>query len=98
MKQSISPACCSKSWSLHRFSNQAVLLVALLAISVYRIVGSLWLSGSCRFVPSCSEYADTAIRVHGIKRGIRLTLVRLAQCRPYGRYGLDPVPERESGI
>ena len=47
---------------------------------------------SCRFEPSCSRYAYTAIDRHGPLRGSWLTLKRLARCQPWGGSGYDPVP------
>ncbi|MFM8643701.1 MAG: membrane protein insertion efficiency factor YidD [Actinomycetota bacterium] len=47
----------------------------------------------CRFFPSCSEYADEAIRLHGPWRGGWMTVRRLLRCRPFGPSGFDPVPE-----
>jgi putative membrane protein insertion efficiency factor len=46
----------------------------------------------CRFTPSCSSYAREALELHGRWRGLRLTLRRLARCRPFGPSGFDPVP------
>jgi len=51
----------------------------------------------CRFTPSCSEYAREAVEVHGAGRGGWLALRRLSRCRPFGRSGYDPVPERCDG-
>ena len=48
----------------------------------------------CRFFPSCSEYANDAIALHGAGRGGWLTFRRLMRCRPFGPSGYDPVPER----
>ena len=50
--------------------------------------------GSCRFVPSCSDYARDAIVEHGALKGSWLAARRLARCHPAGSYGLDPVPPR----
>ena len=47
----------------------------------------------CRFTPSCSSYAREALLVHGSRRGLWLTVRRLARCRPFGPSGWDPVPE-----
>jgi len=47
----------------------------------------------CRFTPSCSAYAHEALTVHGNRRGLGLTVRRLARCRPFGPSGFDPVPE-----
>jgi putative membrane protein insertion efficiency factor len=47
---------------------------------------------SCRFEPSCSHYAEEAIAVHGMWRGMGLTVKRIARCHPFATPGLDPVP------
>ena len=64
----------------------------LWAIWIYRQVVSPWLGPACRFEPSCSLYAASAVRRHGVVRGGWLALRRLARCRPLGGSGLDPVP------
>lgn len=64
----------------------------LLLIEAYRVAFSPLLGGHCRFVPSCSVYAEEAIRRHGAWRGARLALGRLARCQPFHRGGFDPVP------
>lgn len=46
----------------------------------------------CRFTPSCSAYAREALLAHGTRRGLWLTVRRLARCRPLGPSGWDPVP------
>ncbi|HEY7514037.1 MAG TPA: membrane protein insertion efficiency factor YidD [Vicinamibacteria bacterium] len=50
------------------------------------------LGGFCRFVPSCSAYAQEALQRHGAARGLRLTLLRLLRCHPFHAGGHDPVP------
>lgn len=47
---------------------------------------------SCRFEPTCSEYALEALRLHGAIRGTGLTLWRILRCAPWSRGGWDPVP------
>jgi putative membrane protein insertion efficiency factor len=49
---------------------------------------------SCRFHPSCSEYAEAALAEHGALRGSILTVRRLCRCGPWHPGGIDPVPER----
>ena len=53
---------------------------------------SLILPPSCRFTPSCSAYAITALRRYGTLKGGWLAVRRLARCHPWGGYGSDPVP------
>lgn len=48
----------------------------------------------CRFHPTCSHYARTALRTHGFLAGGALTVARLARCGPWHPGGLDPVPPR----
>ena len=64
----------------------------LLAIRIYQRLAPAHVRGSCRHVPSCSEYAHTAIARHGAWRGGWLALRRLGRCHPLGTSGLDPVP------
>lgn len=47
---------------------------------------------SCRFAPSCSAYAITAIERHGPVRGMWLAVRRIGRCHPWGGSGYDPVP------
>ncbi|HUB50550.1 MAG TPA: membrane protein insertion efficiency factor YidD [Terracidiphilus sp.] len=48
--------------------------------------------GGCKFVPTCSEYAQVAIAAHGPLRGSALAIWRLLRCHPFSRGGFDPVP------
>jgi uncharacterized protein len=75
-----------------RISHGQRALLALL--TVYKGLLSPFFAGSCRFEPSCSEYARLAVVEHGAVRGAWLAVRRLARCRPLGAYGLDPVPPR----
>ena len=64
----------------------------LFGVSAYRLVLSPFIGGFCRFEPSCSRYAEEALRRHGAARGLRLTAGRLVRCQPFHRGGFDPVP------
>jgi putative membrane protein insertion efficiency factor len=61
-------------------------------IRTYQLVLSPLLGPSCRFHPTCSEYARESVLVHGIVRGGWLALGRLARCHPWHAAGYDPVP------
>jgi putative membrane protein insertion efficiency factor len=63
-------------------------------INLYRHVVSPLRLPSCRFVPTCSEYAVDALTEYGLVRGSVLTLIRLAKCGPWHPGGWDPIPER----
>jgi putative membrane protein insertion efficiency factor len=63
-------------------------------IELYRTMISPLRPPSCRFVPTCSQYAVDALREYGVVRGSWLSLVRLAKCGPWHRGGWDPIPER----
>jgi len=64
----------------------------VLAILIYQRVISPWTPPSCRYYPSCSEYALTAIRQHGVVRGGWLAMRRLGRCHPWTAGGVDHVP------
>lgn len=66
---------------------------ALLLIRVYRYAVSPLIGPSCRHLPTCSDYAEEAIRRHGLLRGGWLAAARLGRCHPWGGSGYDPVPE-----
>lgn len=58
----------------------------------YQIVLSPLLPPSCRFHPSCSQYALEAVNRHGAMKGTWLAARRLAKCHPFNPGGYDPVP------
>ena len=64
----------------------------LVLVEAYRVTLSPLLGGFCRYEPSCSRYAEEALRRHGALRGARLTLRRLLRCHPLRPGGFDPVP------
>jgi hypothetical protein len=66
------------------------LLVA--CIRLYQMLLSPLLGSNCRFSPTCSEYAMTAIRRHGALRGTAFAVRRLTRCHPFHAGGFDPVP------
>ena len=68
--------------------------VMIVLVKGYRLFLSPWLGSSCRFSPTCSEYAMHCLQEHGAAPGAYLTLVRLARCHPWCEGGVDPVPQR----
>jgi putative membrane protein insertion efficiency factor len=71
-------------------------VVALALLRGYKLALSPFFPGSCRFLPTCSDYAREAIGQHGALRGTWLAARRLGRCHPFARAGYDPVPQRHS--
>ncbi len=67
----------------------------ILPILLYRKLLSPLKPPTCRFRPTCSAYAVTAVRRHGALRGGCLAVWRLLRCHPFTEAGYDPVPPRE---
>lgn len=61
-------------------------------IRLYRATLSSSLGGQCRFYPSCSHYAEDAVRIHGALRGTVMATWRVLRCGPFTKGGVDHVP------
>ena len=72
--------------------KQILIFPAVLLIKFYQICISPFTPPSCRFTPTCSQYALEAFRKHGPFKGLYLTVRRLLRCHPWGGSGYDPVP------
>ena len=72
--------------------NRVLASPLLLAVRVYQRFISPLSAPSCRFYPSCSDFASEAIERHGAFRGVLLALRRLGRCHPWHPGGYDPVP------
>ena len=68
-------------------------ILALWPLRFYRLFISPMMGPHCRFEPSCSAYAEEAVKRHGLLPGSWLTLKRLARCHPGCPGGHDPVPD-----
>ena len=66
--------------------------LALGAVRGYQLLIRPLLTGSCRYLPTCSEYAAEAITTYGALRGGWMAVKRVLRCHPLGGAGLDPVP------
>ncbi len=64
----------------------------VLPIRLYRRYVSPLTPPSCRFTPTCSQYAIEALRKHGPIKGLILAVWRVLRCNPWGGSGYDPVP------
>ena len=61
-------------------------------ILAYRYMISPLIGPRCRYLPTCSDYAVEALKIHGPFKGLYLALRRLMRCGPFGGHGYDPVP------
>lgn len=74
-------------------SFRRILIAPLVGlVRLYQLAISPYTPASCRYTPTCSEYALQALRKYGPLKGGWLALRRLARCHPWGGHGYDPVP------
>lgn len=76
---------------LNHISKILVWLLSLPIIFYQRCI-SPFTPPSCRFTPTCSEYAHQALKKHGPIKGLALAIWRILRCNPWGGSGYDPVP------
>jgi len=74
--------------------SQLLKYLFLIPVYFYKYAISPLTPASCRHVPTCSEYAVKAIKIHGALKGSWLAIKRLSRCHPWGTSGYDPVPPR----
>ncbi|WP_374945183.1 membrane protein insertion efficiency factor YidD [Sphingomonas sp.] len=65
----------------------------ILVARAWQVGPSAILPPTCRYSPSCSAYAITALRRYGAAKGGWLAVRRIARCHPWGGHGYDPVPD-----
>ena len=72
--------------------SRMLVRLAVLLISCYQSALRPFLVGTCKFCPTCSEYAKLAMQRHGLWRGGWLGVKRICRCHPFGIGGIDAVP------
>lgn len=77
---------------LWKWVKKVLVWVLLLPIRFYQVCITPYTPPSCRFQPTCSEYARQAILKHGPFKGLALAVWRILRCNPWGGSGYDPVP------
>ena len=75
-----------------RAVSWVLVTVLLVPIWIYQKAISPYTPPSCRFTPTCSEYARQALIKHGPVKGLWLAIRRILSCHPWGGSGYDPVP------
>ena len=78
--------------TVFHYLHTAMVWLAIGAVAGYRLAISPLLPRSCRFTPTCSEYAMKALARHGLARGMGLSIKRILKCHPFGGSGYDQVP------
>lgn len=81
-----------ESRQISEWIGKAGVAGVLFSIDAYRRLVSPFLPPSCRYEPSCSQYAREAVKRYGALRGLRMAAVRLLRCHPFHPGGWDPVP------
>ena len=77
---------------LIRWIRTLLVWILIVPVKIYQWVISPWLPKTCRYEPSCSQYAIEALREHGPFTGLLLGTKRILSCHPWGGHGHDPVP------
>ena len=77
---------------MFNFIRRFLVMLLVAPIHFYQTVISPLTPPSCRFTPTCSEYARQAIIKHGPFKGLYLAIWRILRCNPWGGSGYDPVP------
>jgi len=75
--------------------SRAAVWAAVVVVQAYQVMLRPLLIGTCKYCPSCSDYAVEALRTHGLWRGGWLAVRRVLRCHPFSPGGIDPVPQRE---
>lgn len=68
--------------------------IFIVIIRAYQKCISPMLGNNCKFHPTCSQYAIDALRIHGFFKGTALAIWRILRCNPWGKGGVDYVPEK----
>jgi putative membrane protein insertion efficiency factor len=81
-----------RSAEILRLARATLIWAFLLPLRAYSRFISPALPARCRYYPTCSTYAEQAVRTHGIVKGTALAAWRLVRCNPFSRGGVDEVP------
>ena len=77
--------------------KKMVVGILLIPIKFYQLCISPWTPPSCRYTPTCSQYAREAIEKYGALYGTYLAVRRILRCHPFHKGGYDPVPDKHKG-
>ncbi len=71
-----------------------IIRILMVPVYFYKYAISPLTPASCRHIPSCSQYALEALKIHGPFKGLYLATRRILKCHPWGTHGFDPVPPK----
>ena len=71
-----------------------IIKILMVPVYFYKYAISPLTPASCRHIPSCSQYAIDALKIHGPVKGLFLATRRILKCHPWGTHGFDPVPPK----
>jgi putative membrane protein insertion efficiency factor len=84
----------SDGFFLIKWIRTLLVWILIVPVKIYQWIISPWLPKTCRYQPTCSQYAIEALREHGPITGLLLGTKRILSCHPWGGHGHDPVPPR----
>ena len=83
--------------SFRQVINLVLAAPLIFLVKLYRLFVSPLIGANCRHLPTCSEYAIEALRLHGPLRGGFYALKRISRCHPWAKPAFDPVPGTGKG-
>ena len=75
--------------------NRILIFPVIFIIKIYQYLLSPLLGQNCRYLPTCSEYALESLKLHGIMKGLFLSIKRISKCHPFGGHGFDPIQKKD---
>ena len=72
--------------------NKILIFPLILLVKIYQSIISPLFPPTCRYTPTCSEYAIQSLKKHGLIKGVYLSIKRVVNCHPWGGSGYDPIP------
>lgn len=79
-----------------RLAHKILSFPFVLLIKLYQWIVSPIFPATCRYEPTCSQYAIESFKEWGVFKGFYLSLKRIISCRPGGKFGYDPVPKKSN--
>ncbi len=96
MEETQKPGNIISNFFLFRWIRALFVFILIVPVKVYQWMISPMLPKTCRYYPSCSQYAIEALHVHGPLIGLLIGTKRILSCHPWGGHGHDPVPPKNT--